>query len=128
MYYLNNSGSRWKVPGDKFASLELDPKTGNSRYHVVIRTPEFYEQVGQFACVVYKVRGKRQRAFFDDFRTFAYGMGRIPVVLPPHDTVRQYLSGQQADYADASFSEQWKFDDAWLGSFGIAIAEEKVKP
>lgn len=52
MYYLNNTGSRWKTPGEK---IMVDDGTKCRALAV-----EFWESCGNFARPIVRIRGKRE--------------------------------------------------------------------
>lgn len=57
-YYLNNSGSRWIIPGKK---ITFETESGR----LVTRKPKYFESFGNFAtCNIYW-KGKRINVFTD---------------------------------------------------------------
>ncbi len=72
--YLNNSGSRWVIPGSmEFYSFETD-KTGTLVARK--RTADYYESFGNLASVSFRVKGKKEKGLFDDM----YRKDGLPVL------------------------------------------------
>ena len=60
--YLNNSGSRWIIPGNTVRVVG----TVNGKAYNKIRKVDYYESLGNFATATVRVNGIRYTGFADD--------------------------------------------------------------
>lgn len=95
--YLNNSGSKWIIPGSmRFFSLESSGKDAG-KLTMVKRTADYFESFGNFASVSYRVRGKRKNDFFNDFYRFYDEKSRQWLPIINNSGLAWYEGGE--DYA-----------------------------
>jgi hypothetical protein len=79
--YLNNSGSRWIIPGDMKFVLVLPDGTRK------LRKADYYESFGNFAATCYRYKGKRYSGLarsHDGYETrdpLTTGMNKLPHIF-----------------------------------------------